>query len=140
MTKFNHAVALVFDVISDEPHGEDITPAMYKKALLKRIASLDEGNEWVEAIGAPHDTYEEDKAEPTPEQYGFRIDPVEVFLGCARNDFIERYDRDMAHITGTHVLWDENSDGEGFMLRGSEDVVRLLWKEGDFVHYGEVQE
>jgi hypothetical protein len=59
--KYNHAVALGFDVISEDPDGEDFTPAMLKEALLQRMASLDIGNEWVEAIGAPYDTYEENE-------------------------------------------------------------------------------
>ena len=59
--KYNHAVALAFEVISEDPNGNDITPAMLKEALLQRMVSLDIGNDWVEAIGAPYDTYEEDE-------------------------------------------------------------------------------
>ena len=60
--KYNHAVALAFEVISEDPDGEDFTPAMLKEALLQRMVNLDIWNEWVEAIGAPYDTYEEDEA------------------------------------------------------------------------------
>lgn len=60
--KYNHAVTLAFEVISEDPNGEDITPAMLKEALLQRMVNLDIGDEWVEAIGAPFDTYiEEDE-------------------------------------------------------------------------------
>ena len=57
--KYNHAVTLAFEVVSNDPNGDDFTPAMLRKALLERMVSLDIGNEWVEAIGAPYDTYEE---------------------------------------------------------------------------------
>ena len=59
--KYNHAVALAFEVISEDPDGEDFTPAMLKEALLQRMVNLDIGNEWVEAIGAPYYTYEENE-------------------------------------------------------------------------------
>ena len=59
--KYNHAVTLAFEVISDDPNGEDFTPAILREALLRRMVNLDIGNEWVEAIGAPHDTHEEDE-------------------------------------------------------------------------------
>lgn len=60
--KYNHAVSLSFEVVSDDPNGEDLTPAMLKEALLQRMVSLDNGGEWVEAIGLPYDTHEEDAA------------------------------------------------------------------------------
>ena len=60
MTRFNHAFDLAFSLESDEENAGDVTPAMLKKALLKRIAALDAAgdNEWLEACGAPWDTYE----------------------------------------------------------------------------------
>ena len=60
--RYNHLVALAFEVVSDDQSGEDFTPTMLRAALLRRIASLDAGNDWVEAIGLPYDTYEEDAA------------------------------------------------------------------------------
>ena len=59
--KYNHAVTLAFEVISDDPNGEDFTPAILREALLRRMVNLHIGNEWVEAIGAPYDTHEEDE-------------------------------------------------------------------------------
>ena len=41
MTKFNHAFDIAFSVISGDPDGEDITPAMFRAALLERIEQLD---------------------------------------------------------------------------------------------------
>ena len=59
MPKFNHAVDIAFTVISDDPDGKDFTPAMLRAALLRRIEILDKNpEEWIEAIGAPFDTYE----------------------------------------------------------------------------------
>jgi len=58
--KYNHAVTLAFEVMSDDPNGEDFTPAILREALLQRMVNLDIGDEWVKAIGAPHDTHEED--------------------------------------------------------------------------------
>lgn len=60
---YNHAYTIGFEVSgSEDPDGEDVTPARLREALLKRIADLDatpEGKEWLEAVGAPYDTYEE---------------------------------------------------------------------------------
>jgi hypothetical protein len=68
MPKFNHAVSLAFTVISEDKHGEDFTPEMLKHALLRRVADLDASTnqaEWLAAIGAPDDTYEEDDSHPS---------------------------------------------------------------------------
>lgn len=72
MPRYNHAFDIAFSVISDDPGGDDVTPAMLKEALLKRIADLDasydpanpsdKGGEWLEAVGVPFDTYEEEDA------------------------------------------------------------------------------
>ena len=55
---FDHAYDVSFSLRSDHPTGEDVTPAMLKAALLKRIDDLDAANEWEEAVGAPYDSYE----------------------------------------------------------------------------------
>lgn len=61
MPRFNHAVDIAFTVISDDPDGQDFTPAMLRAALLRRIADLDKAPEdWLEAVGAPFDSYEMD--------------------------------------------------------------------------------
>jgi len=57
--KYNHAVSLAFEVISNDPNGEDFTPALLREALLKRMVNLDTGTEWIEAVGLPYDTHEE---------------------------------------------------------------------------------
>ena len=62
MKKYNHAVTLAFEVISEDPNGNDITPAMLKEALLQRMVNLDTDGAWIEAIYPPYDTYiEEDE-------------------------------------------------------------------------------
>lgn len=64
MTKrYSHAVAIGFEVVSEHPEGEDFTVAMLKEALQKRIDQLGDSDEWIEAVGAPYDTYdvEEDR-------------------------------------------------------------------------------
>ena len=60
MAKFNHAVDIAFEVISNHPHGDDITAEMFRAALLKRIEQLDANpQEWQEVMNqAPFDTYE----------------------------------------------------------------------------------
>jgi len=62
MGKYNHACSISFTVISDDPQGNDFTPAMLREALFRRIADLDFSEDWVEAVGAPFDTYEEEEA------------------------------------------------------------------------------
>ena len=56
MKKYNHAVTLAFEVISEGPNGNDITPAMLKEALLQRMVNLDTDGAWIEAIYPPYDT------------------------------------------------------------------------------------
>jgi len=48
--RYNHAVDIAFEVISNDEQGEDITPDMLRKALQKRVKNLDETNTWLEAI------------------------------------------------------------------------------------------
>ena len=58
MSKFNHAFTIAFEVVSNDPEGEDVTADMLRAALEQRIRSL--GNlEWLEACGSPYDTHEE---------------------------------------------------------------------------------
>lgn len=52
--KYNHACDLAFEVLSNNEHGEDLTPDMYRLALKKRIDELDRTNTWDEAIGIFH--------------------------------------------------------------------------------------
>ena len=56
--KYNHACDLAFEVLSNNEHGEDLTPDMYRIALKKRIDELDRTNTWDEAISIFH-TYED---------------------------------------------------------------------------------
>lgn len=59
MTRYNHAFDIAFSVVSNDLEGRDITPAMFRAALLRRIEEMDQGGQWAEACGAPFDTYEE---------------------------------------------------------------------------------
>ncbi len=58
MQRFSHVFSIAFSVESNDRFGEDVTPQMLRVALLKRIADLDQNDEWGEATGVPHDTYE----------------------------------------------------------------------------------
>jgi hypothetical protein len=61
MKRYNHAYELAFSVVSNDPEGLDVTPAMFRAALLRRIAQLDAEEAhggWEQACGAPFDTYE----------------------------------------------------------------------------------
>jgi len=59
MTKYNHMLDIAFEVISEDEHGSDITPEQINVAILKRLVSLAESNEYDigGAIGIC-DTYE----------------------------------------------------------------------------------
>ena len=59
MTKYNHMLDIAFEVISEDGHGSDITPEQINVAILKRLVSLAESNEYDigGAIGIC-DTYE----------------------------------------------------------------------------------
>ena len=57
MAKFNHAFDIAFSLVSEKQDASDVTAAMLKEALLKRIDAEDT---WIEAAGAPFDTYEEE--------------------------------------------------------------------------------
>ena len=48
--KYNHAVDIAFEVISNDEQGEDITPDMLRKALQKRVDELDRTNNWLAAV------------------------------------------------------------------------------------------
>lgn len=61
--RYNHMVTVAFTVHSGAQDGSDFTPAMLREAMLTRIKDLDnspKGQEWLEAVGAPVDTYEEE--------------------------------------------------------------------------------
>jgi len=59
MTKYNHMLDIAFTVISEKQDGSDITPEQIHVAILKRLVSLAEANEYDlgGAIGVC-DTYE----------------------------------------------------------------------------------
>jgi hypothetical protein len=63
--RFNHMFTLAFELESEHPTGDDVTPAMLRDAVMRRIGLLDgsderKGTEWVEAVGMPDNTYEND--------------------------------------------------------------------------------
>jgi hypothetical protein len=63
MPQYNHAYDVAFSLVSNDPEGLDVTPAMFRAALLRRIAQIDAEEAhggWEQACGAPFDTYEED--------------------------------------------------------------------------------
>jgi hypothetical protein len=56
--KYNHACDIAFTVLSNDEHGVDLTPNMYRIALKKRIDELDRTNTWDDAINI-FDTHED---------------------------------------------------------------------------------
>ena len=59
--RWNHMFSVGFSVESYSQTADDITPAMFRTALLRRIEDLDNSPnqlEWFEATGASNDTYE----------------------------------------------------------------------------------
>jgi hypothetical protein len=60
---YNHMVDIGFVIISLTADGRDITPAMMRSALHRRIANLDANeSEWLEAVSPPLDTYQIEEA------------------------------------------------------------------------------
>lgn len=57
MPRYNHMFDIAFSLESDDCDAKDVTPAMLRAALLKRIDTLDASGEWLEARGLC-DTYE----------------------------------------------------------------------------------
>lgn len=60
MPRFNHAFDIAFEVMSDKEDASDVTPAMLKAALEKRIQDVFvNSGEWEQACDY-FDTYEEE--------------------------------------------------------------------------------
>ena len=57
MPRYNHMFDIAFSLERDKEVGSDGTPAMLRAALLKRVDTLDESNDWSEACGLC-DTYD----------------------------------------------------------------------------------
>ncbi len=62
--KYNHAFTLAFECLSDHKEGEDVTPAMLREAISRRMDKMDAASDpafqWKEAVGAPFDTMRAD--------------------------------------------------------------------------------
>jgi hypothetical protein len=57
--KYNHAFDIAFEVISEDPTGENVTTEELFSGLQKRMHDLKKsGDEIIEACGLPFDTYE----------------------------------------------------------------------------------
>lgn len=57
---YNHAFTVAFQLSgSTDKQGEDVTAEQMRDALRKRINTLMDAGEMLEAVGAPFDTYEE---------------------------------------------------------------------------------
>ena len=59
MARYNHLYAIAFSVVSDDARGHDVDASRLRAALMARIALLDREGGWVEAAGAPFDSYVE---------------------------------------------------------------------------------
>jgi hypothetical protein len=59
--KYNHAYDIAFSVVSEHPTGEDVTAEQVLEALINRAKTAYISGELLEAIGAPFDTYEENR-------------------------------------------------------------------------------
>lgn len=64
MPKYNHACTIAFEVLSDDPHGEDITTEMLREAIARRLKAIETftantgQDEMLEACLPPYDTFE----------------------------------------------------------------------------------
>jgi len=54
--RYDHTYDIAFSVASADEIGMDVTPAMFRAALMERIADLDAAQEWSEVLGVPIDT------------------------------------------------------------------------------------
>ena len=68
MKKYNHQYSIAFSVDTDRTAEQLVNPDEILPALLKRIADVIEHREWDEAIGLPHDTYENEEVD-TPQPF-----------------------------------------------------------------------
>jgi len=61
--KYNHAYTIAFSLESNHPKGDDVTPDMYRTALLNRIKDLDatDAFDFLASTDTPYDTYEVEK-------------------------------------------------------------------------------
>ena len=57
MARYNHAYTLAFSLVSNDDKGHDVDARQLKAALLARIEDLDAEGAWIEATGAPFDSY-----------------------------------------------------------------------------------
>lgn len=61
---YNHMYSIAFEIPgSTDPHGRDLTPQQIHDALVRRAKEALENNELIEAVGAPHDSYEEESSD-----------------------------------------------------------------------------
>lgn len=58
MAKFNHMYDIAFSVDSNQEDASDVTPAMLRAALLKRIKDVFEDSGWWEEACELCDTYQ----------------------------------------------------------------------------------
>jgi hypothetical protein len=67
MPKYNHAVTIAFEVISEHPNGDDITADQLATACLARVHNImrHDPSEMLEACLPPYDTHEEEVATST---------------------------------------------------------------------------
>jgi hypothetical protein len=63
MARYNHAYTLAFSLASNDDKGHDDDARQLKAAILARIEDLDTEGTWVEATGAPFDSYVEPEDE-----------------------------------------------------------------------------
>ena len=57
MARYNHAYALAFSVVSNDDRGHDVDARQLRAALMARVEALDREGGWIEATGAPYDSY-----------------------------------------------------------------------------------
>jgi len=136
MPKFNHAYTIAFSLISDDEQADDVTPAMLRTALRKRIVDLDASVpcEWEEAVGAPFDTFEDDEApavtasEPPPagEMFVEARQALNALEGLRHIHFNVEDDAD-------------NADGDEQMAAAIDKLGKLLdWAEAEAMKDGPV--
>ncbi|WP_075881831.1 hypothetical protein [Vreelandella massiliensis] len=140
MAVFNHLFSIAFSLNSYAEDGNDITPAQIRRALLERLASVDD-SELLEAIGAPEDTYEEDKlfcVTITKTIGEHQVDVKAAVAADNEDDAIERAIEDCAQAdelepAGLNRWWDCGGD----ILLKAKTVIPISTEAYRLLQYNE---
>lgn len=62
MATYSHAYTIAFELDSQTEDASDVTPQQLAAAIRERVGACLDHGELLEAVGAPHDTFEKKEA------------------------------------------------------------------------------